>query len=51
MSANNKRGFRRLNMKFGITKRNNSITSDPGAFRYGMDRLFDEFFNLKPVSG
>ena len=37
-------------MKFGITKRNNSMTSDPGAFRYGVDRLFDEFFNLKPVS-
>lgn len=37
-------------MKFGITKRNNGMTSDPGAFRYGIDRLFDEFFNLKPVS-
>ena len=37
-------------MKFGITKRNNSLTADPGAFRYGIDRLFDDFFNLKPAS-
>lgn len=37
-------------MKFGITKRNNSLIADPGAFRYGIDRLFDDFFNLKPVS-
>ena len=37
-------------MKFGITKRNNSMIADPGAFRYGIDRLFDDFFNLKPAS-
>ena len=37
-------------MKFGITKRNSNLTSDPGAFRYGIDRLFDDFFNLKPGS-
>ena len=37
-------------MKFGITKRNNSLAADPGAFRYGIDRLFDDFFNLKPAS-
>ena len=37
-------------MKFGITKRNNSLMADPGAFRYGIDRLFDDFFNLKPAS-
>lgn len=37
-------------MKFGITKRNNSMIADPGAIRYGIDRLFDDFFNLKPAS-
>ena len=37
-------------MKFGITKRNDGLTTDPGNVRNNIDRLFDDFFNLKPVS-
>jgi len=37
-------------MKFGITKRNNSLRANPNTLRHGIDRLFDDFFNLKTTS-
>ena len=48
MSANNNNlKTRRDAMKFGITRKNNDSTPELRSFRNDVNRLFDDFFNLR----
>jgi HSP20 family protein len=42
--------MRRLTMKWGLTKRNEDISTSLGTLNRDISRMFDDFFSIKPSS-